>query len=166
MPEPIVSEHMLLLLMFLLPSGVFIFGALWGRRIEKRHFADLARREALYRDFPVLNWRKTPTGYEVSNATMVSGGVVISDDAGKQLLARFKNFLGGNIRSYETLLERGRREARLRMLEQARSEGADVVINVRYDTADLTSRRNDQSNPVGIEVFVFGTALNLRKVDV
>ena len=155
-----------LLILFLIPLSVFLVGALWGRRVEKAHFADLGRREKLYLDFPIYNWRKTPQDFEPSHASLVTGAVVISEDAGKRLLARLKNILGGNIKSYETLLDRGRREACLRMLEKAKAKGADAVINVRYETSDLTSQREKQASPIGIEVMVFGTALQLRKVEV
>ena len=155
-----------LLLVFLIPMSVLAVGSWWGRLVEKRHFADLLRREKVYADFPIHNWRKVPNDFEASAATFVSGAVVISEDAGKRLLARFRNLIGGNIKSYETLMERGRREACLRMLEQAKAAGADAVLNVRYDTADLTSQRNNQTSPIGIEVLVFGTAVHLREVDV
>ena len=155
-----------LLLIFIIPLSVFIVGALWGRRAERLHFEDLSRREKLYADFPIYNWRKVPEGFEVSASTFVSGAVVISEDAGKRLLARFRNVIGGNIKSYETLMDRGRREACLRMFEQATASGANAILNVRYDTADLTTQREKQAAPIGIEVLVFGTAVHLRKVDV
>ena len=112
-----------LLLVFMIPLSVFLVGALWGRRVEKSHFAELNRREKLFADFPIHNWRKVPQEFEVSTSTFVSGAVVISEDAGKRLLARFRNVIGGNIKSYETLMDRGRREACLRMLEQAKASG-------------------------------------------
>ena len=148
-----------------LPFLVLLVGGLWGRRAEKLHFADLLRREKIYDNFPIYNVRKAPSGYEPFDAGLVSGAVVISEDAGKRFLARLKNMVGGNIKSYETLLERARREARLRMLEQASAAGANAVVNVRYDTSDLSSQRETQASPVGIEVLVFATALKLRKVD-
>ena len=155
-----------LLLVLMIPLSVFLVGALWGRRVEKSHFAELNRREKLFADFPIYNWRKVPQEFEVSTSTFVSGAVVISEDAGKRLMARFRNVIGGNIKSYETLMNRGRREACLRMLEQAKASGANAVLNIRYDTADLTTQREKQAAPIGIEVLVFGTAVQLRKVEV
>ena len=155
-----------LLIVFVIPLSVFLLGALWGRRAERLHFEDLTRREKIYADFPIYNWRKVPQDFEVSTSTFVSGAVVISEDAGKRLLARFRNVIGGNIKSYETLMDRGRREACLRMLDQAKASGANALINVRYDTADLTTQREKQAAPIGIEVLVFGTAVHLRKVEV
>lgn len=155
-----------LLILFMIPISVFLVGALWGRRVEKAHFADLARRELLFVDFPIHNWRKTPANLEALRSDLVTGAVVISEDAGKRFLARLKNLRGGNIKSYETLLERGRREACLRMLEQAKSKGADAIVNVRYETSDLTSQKEQQASPIGIEVMVFGTAVHLRKAQV
>jgi uncharacterized protein YbjQ (UPF0145 family) len=155
-----------LLILFMIPLSIFLVGALWGRRVEKKHFAELGRRELLFADFPIHSWRKMPDGLDALRSDLVTGAVVISEDAGKRFLARLKNLRGGNIKSYETLLDRGRREACLRMLEQAKSQGADAIVNVRYETSDLTSQKDGQASPIGIEVMVFGTAVHLRKAQV
>lgn len=153
-------------LVVVLPLSIFIGGALWGRLNEKSHLEDLARREENYKNFPIQNWRKIPEGYQVTQAVLVTGAVVISEDVWKRFLARLKSLVGGNIKSYETLMDRARREACLRMLEDAKVRGADAVMNVRYDSADIGSMSDQRSSPLGVEVLVFGTALNLRKAEV
>ena len=153
-------------LIFIVPSIIFIGGALMGRRNEKRHFEDLARREETHKTFLVQNLSKIPDGHVVSRAELVFGTVVISEDVWKRFLARLKGLVGGNIKSYESLMNRARREACLRMLEDAKVMGADAVINIRYDSADLGSMSGQQASPVGVEVMAFGTALNLRKAEV
>lgn len=148
------------------PLSIFIGAAVWGRLNEKAHLEDLARREESYKDFPIENWRKVPKGYQVTQGALVTGAVVISEDVWKRFLARLKALVGGNIKSYETLMDRARREACLRMLEDAKARGADAVMNVRYDSADIGSMSAQRSSPLGVEVLVFGTALNLRKAEV
>jgi len=150
-------------IVFVLPLAVFIGGALWGRRTEKLHFQDLSRREQAFENFPIYNWRRAPEGYDVIQTALVTGAVVISEDVWKRLLARLKNIVGGNIKSYETLMDRARREACLRMLENAKLNEADAVINLRYSTADMTTQADNRASPMGVEVFVFGTAVKLRK---
>lgn len=155
-----------ILFFFIVPLVVFIAGGIRGRFHEESHLADLARREESYKTFPIQNWGKVPDGYEVSGATLVFGAVVISEDVWKRFLARLKGLVGGNIRSYETLMDRARREACLRMLEDAKVRGADAVMNVRYDSADIGSMSGQRVSPIGVEVLAFGTALNLRKAQV
>ena len=60
---------------------------------------------------------------------------------------------------YETLLDRGRREAILRMRERAQSQGYDGVLNVRLETSQLASTRPDGQGTGGIEILAFGTAV-------
>ena len=62
--------------------------------------------------------------------------------------------------SYESLLDRGRREAVLRMKDQARRAGAGSVFNVKLETVSIFKGRE---NSVGsVEVLAYGTALRQR----
>jgi uncharacterized protein YbjQ (UPF0145 family) len=85
---------------------------------------------------------------------LITGNVVISIDYFKKILAGLINFFGGNISAYETLIDRARREAVLRMKESAK--GASEIINIRIETTSIL--KNTQS--VGaIEVIAYGTAI-------
>ena len=61
--------------------------------------------------------------------------MVVSSNYFSRMLAGFRNFFGGNVRSYETLLNRARREAILRM--KAEAIGADIVFNMKFETVSL-----------------------------
>ena len=70
--------------------------------------------------------------------------------------------MGGRILSYEKLVERGRREALLRLKDEAAALGADFVLNVRFET--MTIARNRQGQGVtGVEVLAYGTAVRIDK---
>lgn len=87
---------------------------------------------------------------------MVSGSTVRSKHAGKDFLAGFKNFFGGEIKGYTELLEESRKEATNRMMQQARNLQANAIINVRYATSAIT---------VGAaEVYAYGTAVKIEDV--
>lgn len=60
---------------------------------------------------------------------------------------------------HEPLLDRARREAMLRMTEEARSQGYDAVYNVRLETSRLASSRGDGKGTAGIEMLAYGTAV-------
>jgi uncharacterized protein YbjQ (UPF0145 family) len=88
----------------------------------------------------------------------VTGSVVVSTDYFKSLCASLRNLVGGRVRSFETLLERGRREALLRLLDQAHAFGAHSVINVRFETMTI-ARFQGGRGLTGVEVLAYGTAL-------
>ena len=68
--------------------------------------------------------------------------VVIATDYLKTFLAGLRKFFGGEIRSYQTLLVRARREATLRILEQARQQGYNAICNLRLENADIGGNNN------------------------
>ena len=96
---------------------------------------------------------------------MVYAGVVVSSDYFRRMLAAIRNFFGGNIRSYETLLDRARREAVLRLKEQAAEKGANAVLNFKLETASLGNiHQPQQGGAVGtVEVLAYGTAGRLSQ---
>jgi len=65
------------------------------------------------------------------------------------------NIFGGRVSSYESLLDRGRREAILRMKESAK--GASEIVNVRIETSSIS--KNDNRGIGSIEVYAYGTAI-------
>ena len=85
---------------------------------------------------------------------LVQGNTVRAKHAGKDFLAGLKNIVGGEMVAYTELLQEAREEATERMLEQARSMGANAVINVRYSTSSVTTG--------AAELFAYGTAVSLE----
>jgi uncharacterized protein YbjQ (UPF0145 family) len=94
---------------------------------------------------------------QAHQAQLFVGSVVVSSDFFKTFIAGIMNLLGGRITVYESLLERGRREALLRMEESAQAWGADRVVNIRIQTAELSG--NSGKGVVALEVMVYGTGV-------
>ena len=65
--------------------------------------------------------------------------------------------------SYESLLDRGRREAILRLKEAAFERGYNAVINVRLETSRLASSNRKGEGTAGVEILAFGTAVKFAK---
>ena len=143
-------------------TPTLLFGA-WvtGRMIERRHFDELLRLESGSRDVLSLTIEEVPVGWNVVSSDLVMGNVVISQDYFKRFAAALRGIVGGNIAVYEPLLERARREALVRLKEDARARGHDTIINVRIETAPLARSRGDGKGTAGVEIFAFGTALTL-----
>jgi len=143
------------LLIVLLP---IVVGWGVGTFRERRHFRSLARREAQTADMYVSNLKRVTQPDGVRLAALVSGDAVIATDYFKSFAAQFRRIIGGEMRTYETLMERARREARLRMLDQARALGATEVWNVRFETSNIYSARPGNA-AASVEIFAFGTAV-------
>ncbi|MGF1524987.1 MAG: YbjQ family protein [Leptolyngbyaceae cyanobacterium] len=137
---------------FLLALGFFA-----GSYIEKKHFDDLRDREYRTRQLPVVSiGAKTPIP-EADRAKLFVGSVVISSDYFKTFVAAFINLVGGRISTYETLLERGRREAILRMKEDAIKWKARQIVNVRLETSEMSGQ--SKGGLVALEIVAYGTGV-------
>ena len=139
------------------PLGLLLLGFFVGRLLEARHFASIAAREQETASLPTTTF--PPTGWTTHEARLVTGSVVVSLDYFKRFLAFFRGLVGGTMRSYTPLLERGRREAILRMKAAALAGGSDAVINVRLETARLASAKGDGKGTSGVEIVAYGTGV-------
>lgn len=129
----------------------------FGRYAEKRHYKSIIDREAQWRTIPAVSTKILPLDSKFSNSHIVMGSAVISVDYFKRFIAGLRNIIGGKVVAYETLIDRARREAILRMKEQAGELGADLVFNVKLETSSIYKGRR---NAIGsVEVLAYGTAV-------
>ena len=139
----------LVTLVVLLGVGYFA-----GEAIERRHYASIRLRERRYRDVLAFAMRFPPATPAPQQAFLVHGAVVVSADFFKTFVAGLRNLVGGRVRAYETLMERARREALLRLKEDARNRGARLVVCVRFETTSIST-----GWAPAMEVLAYGTAL-------
>ena len=136
---------------------LILLGYGFGRVAEKKHYKSIIERESRYKDLLVFTVKSPPPNIDITDTNLVSGNVVISIDYFKRFVAGLRKLIGGRLRSYETLVDRGRREALLRMKEQATKLSADLVVNVKLETSSISKGRRGSIG--SIEVFAYGTAL-------
>ncbi len=84
---------------------------------------------------------------------VVEGSTVRAKHIGKDILAGFKNLVGGEVKQYTELLNDAREEAMSRMKENAKNIGADAVVNVRIVTSMVSQMAS--------EILIYGTAVKL-----
>jgi len=150
---------------FVLYVGFFVLllaiGLFVGKTTEIRHLRDLDRRERETAAI-VLSDLKTFPGLADNQpqGILVTGEAVIATDYFKSFLARLKKIVGGEIRSYESLVVRARREAILRMKSQATALGFNAICNVRLDSADIGGNANSQRIAM-VAVLASGTAYRI-----
>lgn len=131
-------------------------GLVFGTLAERKHYRSIVLREAEYKHILLFNEKRPPLEVSGQPFYLVQGSVVVSSDYFKNMAAGLRSFFGGRLKSYESLLDRARREAVLRMKQEAQAKGANVIVNVLFETCNLS-----QSQPgtiVSCEVLVYGTA--------
>ena len=142
--------------------GLFLFllalGYGWGQFLERRHYRSIIRREAALRRIPVFATRHLPEDLIPGTRTeLVMGSVVISVDYFKRFLAGLRMLVGGRLGSYETLIDRARREALLRAQDQARRKGGTQLFNIKLETASIS--KGAKQTVGSVEVLAYGTAV-------
>lgn len=128
----------------------------FGRVAELRHFKSIRQREQALQSIPAIATKIPDPTLRPRETQLVAGNVVISVDYFKRFIAGLRNLVGGRVTSYETLLDRARREAILRMKDEANALGASLIFNVKFETSSITKGRKNQVGAV--EVYAYGTA--------
>lgn len=135
-------------------------GYFFGRHAEKKHYRSIMEREKIMLALPTTSKKYVEEdNRKVSQCKLVNGSMVVSVDYFKRVLAKLRNFFGGNVQSYETLIDRARREAVLRMKESC--PDADMIVNLRLETSSITKGAGKQVGSV--EVLAYGTAVYFLK---
>jgi uncharacterized protein YbjQ (UPF0145 family) len=85
---------------------------------------------------------------------LVRGNTIRARHLGKDIMALLKNIVGGEITDYTKLLSESREQAIDRMIENAKTIGADAIIGVRFTTSSVMQ--------AAAELLAYGTAVKLK----
>ncbi|MCF8020542.1 conserved protein of unknown function [Petrocella atlantisensis] len=91
------------------------------------------------------------TGKEFEMLGIVKGSTIQSKHMGKDIMAGLKTMVGGELTSYNEMMNDARALGTKRMVEEAEAMGADAVVNVRYASSAIMQG--------AAEVIVYGTAV-------
>ncbi len=140
-----------------IPILLILIGRFVGSSIERNHYQSIVEREAHFSGQPALSTKQSDAPDAVRTASLAVGSVVISVDHFKRFLSGFRMIIGGEVRSYSSLIDRARREAVLRMKES--QPDAHAYINTRLETSTISSTTGNEG--IGtIEVLAYGTAVH------
>ena len=139
-------------LIFQIVIFLILFSVGWGfgRHIEQKHLRELDEKERQFAHIRIDTNRFVETS---AKGQLVSSNVVISHDYFKFILASIKNILGGRLISYESIVERARREAIVRLKQQAKAIGGHQILGVRLSTTEVGMQGGM------VEVFAYGTVI-------
>ena len=90
----------------------------------------------------------------VETLGLVRGNTIRARHVGKDILAGFKNILGGEIEEYTKLMGEAREQAIDRMIERAEELGANAIVNVRFSTSYIMGAAS--------EILAYGTAVVVK----
>ena len=90
-------------------------------------------------------------GKELEMLGLVKGSTIQSKHVGKDIAQSFKTLVGGELKSYNDMMNEARALATKRMVEEAESMGADAVVNIRYASSAIMQG--------AAEVIAYGTAV-------
>ena len=82
---------------------------------------------------------------------LVKGNTVRARHVGRDIMAGFKNIVGGEIGDYTKMIAESREQSLDRMKEEAEQFGANAVINVRFSTSYVMGS--------AAEILAYGTAV-------
>ncbi len=94
------------------------------------------------------------SGKELETLELVKGSTIQSKNVGRDIQMSLKTLVGGELTSYNQMMNEARALATKRMVEEAEALGADAVINVRYASSSVMQG--------AAEVIVYGTAVKYK----
>lgn len=100
----------------------------------------------------IITTTETIAGYDVIEIKgFVEGSTVQTRHVGRDVGASLKTLIGGEIKGYSDLLNEARAIAKERMVEKAKSLGANAIIGVRLQTSQVMNTAS--------EIIIYGTAV-------
>lgn len=131
-----------------------------GSSIEKKHFKSIIEREKMLYKKPIVTFgAKDWSGKrKVRKVELVTGEVCVGADYFKSFISQIKSFFGGRMTAYESVLDRARREAILKMREKAYRSGANLIMNVRIE-ATLDNNQYVPNSSPRVLLLAYGTAV-------
>ena len=87
----------------------------------------------------------------VKTLGLVRGNTIRARHVGKDILATFRNIVGGEIAEYTKMMAESREQALDRMVEEAAEIGANAILEVRFMTAEVMQG--------AAELLAYGTAV-------
>lgn len=95
-------------------------------------------------------------GHEITETLgIVRGNTIRARHVGRDILASLRNLVGGELHDYTKLMAEAREQSIDRMIDEARSLGADAIIGMRFSTSVVATS--------AAEILVYGTAVKLAK---
>ena len=87
----------------------------------------------------------------VKHLGLVRGNTIRARHLGRDIMAGFRNIVGGEISDYTKMMAESREQSIDRMVEEAKGLGANAIVGINFSTSMMMSS--------AAEILVFGTAV-------
>jgi uncharacterized protein YbjQ (UPF0145 family) len=95
-------------------------------------------------------------GYRIRKTLgLVRGNTIRARHVGKDILAGFRNIVGGEVAEYTKMMAESREQALDRMVAEAEELNADAIINLRFATSYVMGSAS--------EILAYGDGVELEK---
>lgn len=84
---------------------------------------------------------------------LVKGNTIRARHVGKDIMAAFRNMVGGEIVEYTKMMGESREQALARMIEDAEALGANAIVGMRFTTSMVMQNAS--------EILAYGTGVVL-----
>ena len=149
---------MIEILIYVVPTVIFLgLGIFVGGWAERRHFRSIIEREASTANMVSTQSKMFIQPQAFKPPRIVCSETVIASDYFKNFLSAFRKFFGGEMKSYNSMMDRARRETLLRLKEQALADGYNAICNVRLEPADVAGS-SGAIRKTAVMVSILGTA--------
>jgi len=91
----------------------------------------------------------------VKTIGMVKGNTIRARHIGKDIMAGLRGVVGGEITEYTKMMAESREQAIERMIEDAKNQGANAIIGMRFTTSMVMQNAS--------EILAFGTGVVLEE---
>ena len=82
---------------------------------------------------------------------LVKGSTIRAKHVGRDIMASFRQFVGGEISEYTKMMAEAREEAIQRMVEDAEKQGANGIVGMRFTTSMVMQN--------AAEILAYGTGV-------
>lgn len=128
-----------------------------GNVSASRHEKSLLERQETVAHIHTTDLNRFSQPDPTIQANLFTAEVTLGIDHFRGFLGRLKNIFGGQIRSYQKTLDRARREALMRVIEQAHFAGYNAVANLRLEFVDISGKANRVKRASMVTIIAYGT---------
>ncbi|MCR4716797.1 MAG: YbjQ family protein [Lachnospiraceae bacterium] len=94
------------------------------------------------------------SGKELEMLGLVKGSTIQSKNVGSDITQSLKTLVGGELNSYNEMMNNARALATKRMVNEAELLNADAIVNIRYSSSAIMAG--------AAEVIAYGTAVKFK----
>lgn len=129
-----------------------------GQWTASRHEADMQARQPAVAHIWVHDMRPLNVTTGQNPPIMITSEVTLGIDHFRGFLGQLKSLIGGQVASYQNVLDRARREVTLRLQEQAARYGYTAIANFRIDFVDISGTSTIKRKASFVSILATGTA--------